>query len=81
MNSLRYQSGEDIRTGDRILFHGNAAEVEFVASDPADPEIDWYVKEYGGGIMILDPQLSGRTFIPAEQIKDYEDLEFVARGE
>jgi hypothetical protein len=77
--SLFYQSGEEIKKGDRVLFHGNAAEVEFVASDVNDPQHTWYVNEYGGGVMVFDPTVSGRTFIPADQLRDYEDLEFVSR--
>jgi hypothetical protein len=38
------------------------------------------MKEYGGGVMILDPKVSGRTFIPADQLDDYEDLEFASRA-
>jgi hypothetical protein len=30
---LKYRSGEEIRKGDRVLFHGNQAEIEFVATD------------------------------------------------
>jgi hypothetical protein len=76
--SLSYQSGEEIKQGDRVLFHGNAAEVEFVASAD-DPQYAWYVQEYGGGVMVFDPTVSGRTFIPTDQLRDYEDLEFVSR--
>jgi hypothetical protein len=63
-----------------VLFHGEAAEIEFVASDPANPEKIWYLQEFGGGIMISDPKVSGHTFIPASQIAECEDLEFVSRA-
>lgn len=53
--TLHYRSGEEIKKGDHVLFHGNAAEVELVACDPNDPEAAWYIEEYGGGVMILDP--------------------------
>jgi hypothetical protein len=78
---LRYQSGEEIRKGDRVLFHRNPASVELVASEPNNEETAWFVQEYGGGVMILDPALSGRTFIPTDQIAGYEDLEFISRAE
>jgi hypothetical protein len=78
--TLRYQSGEEILKGDRVLFHRNPAQIEFVAIDRDDPELRWYVDEYGGGVMILDPMASGRTFLSSEQIGDYEDLEFVGRA-
>ena len=75
-----YQSGEEIKKGDRVLFYGEPAEIEFVAFEPGDPETDWYVQEYGGGVMILDPNVSGWTFVTADQISE-EQLEFVSRAE
>jgi len=77
---LRYRSGEEIRKGDRVCFHGNPAEVELVATDPDDPGQAWYVKQFGGGVMIRDPIVSGRAFIPADQLQECEDLEFVSRA-
>jgi len=67
---------------DQVLFHGNPAKVEFVAidSDDPDPAVAWHVRESGGGVMILDPTVSGRTFIPRDMLDEYEDLEFVGRG-
>jgi hypothetical protein len=78
--ALRYQSGEEIRKGDSVRFHGEPGRIELVADEPGDAETDWYVREYGGGVMILE-RVSGRTFIPAEQLSDCEDLEFVSRAE
>ncbi len=82
---LKYRTGEEIRRGDRIRFHGNPAEIEAVASnvfcDPDDEATAWYVQARGGGVMILDPLVSGRTFIRAGEIPEYEDLEFVSRAE
>jgi len=80
---LKYRSGEEIQKGDRVLFHGNPAEVEIVSCDPnyPDPEVVWYIKEFGGGVLISDPMVSGRSFIPQDQLDDYEDLEFVSRAE
>jgi hypothetical protein len=31
-------------------------------------------------VLISDPTVSGRTFIPKEQLDEYEDLEFVSRA-
>lgn len=78
---LRYQSGEEIKKGDRVLLHRNPATIELVASDASDPDTAWYIQEFGGGVMVLDPSVSGTVFIDAESIPDYEDLEFVARGD
>jgi hypothetical protein len=71
-------SGEEIRKGDRVLFHGEPGEIELVA-DPAvaNPETDWYVQEYGRGVMVLEPKNFGRAFLPEPQTA--EDLEFVSR--
>jgi hypothetical protein len=72
-----YQSGEEIRKGDRVLLHGEPGEIEFVADAATDPE-DWYVTEHGGGVMILEPKMFGRLFVSDTQ--DYEDLELVGRS-
>jgi hypothetical protein len=78
--SFRYQSGEGIQKGDRVLFHGEPGYIEFVA-DPAnkDPETEWYVKEYGGGVMVVEPKFFGRAFLLNSE--DAEDLTFVSRSE
>jgi hypothetical protein len=76
---LKYRSGEDILKGNRLLFHGNPAEIELVAVDSNDPEHAWHVREFGGGVLVVAPKVSGRTFIPRDQLAEYEDLEFVSR--
>jgi hypothetical protein len=78
--ALKYQSGEEIKQGDRVLFHGNLAEIEFV-SDANDPQAAWYIEQFGGGVMVLDPRVSGSTFISATDLPEYGDLEFVSRAE
>lgn len=78
---FRYQTGEEIKKDDRVLFHGQPGRIELVAVEiVGEPENDWHMNEHGGGIMILEDVL-GRSFIPAEQIADLEDLEFVARAD
>jgi hypothetical protein len=76
---LKYQSGEEIKRGDRVLFHREPGYIELVASAIGDPETDWYVQEYGGGVMIVEG-VAGRTFVPAHQLAECEDLEFVSRA-
>jgi hypothetical protein len=78
---LKYRSGEDIRKGDRVLFHRGPAVIELVASDPNDPEATWYIEEFGGGVMIREPHDPNPTFIRAESLEEYEDLEFVTRAQ
>lgn len=75
--ALFYQSGDEIRKGDRVLLHGEPGEIEFVA-DPATDPVDWLVTEHGGGVMILEPTVFGRLFVSDTQ--NYEDLELVERG-
>ena len=50
-----------------------------MAADANDPELAWYVSEYGGGVMVFEGAISGRTFIDADSLPEYEDLEFVSR--
>jgi hypothetical protein len=71
--SLAYSSGEEIQSGDRIIYHGEPGQVEFVAKR-GDPETDWYIDKFGGGCMVLAPSF-GCVFISEAD----EDLEFVAR--
>jgi hypothetical protein len=70
---FRYQSGDEIKKGDHVFFHGEPGHIEFLA-DPADrnPETDWYVKEYGGGVMVGEPKVFGRAFVT--NTEDTEDL-------
>lgn len=63
--------------GDRILYHGEPGEVEFIA-DGTDPETDWFVKELGVGVMVTDKG-SGTTYISPPS-RDWEDVEFVSRA-
>jgi hypothetical protein len=76
---FKYLTGEEIQKGDRINLHGEPGHIEFIANDPADQELAWFVQEYGGGVMIFD-RTGGNTFITADQLPDCEDLEFVGRA-
>ena len=74
-----YQSGEEIQRGDRVLFHDEPGEIEFVAEELiGDPAMDWYVEELGGGVMVIEPKCFGRAFL-TETHTD-EDLVFVSRA-
>jgi hypothetical protein len=76
---LNYASGEPILQGDRVLYDGVPAEVEFVASsgDTRSPEHEWHVREFGGGVMITEPNVFGRVFLAPSDID--ERLVFVSR--
>jgi hypothetical protein len=75
---LRYQTGLEIRKGDRVLFHGEPAEIEFVA-DPQKPEpgTDWYLREHGAGVMVREPKHFGSVFLLEPEAE--EDLAFLSR--
>ena len=80
-----YQSGEEIKPGDRVLFHAEAGTIDFVVDlDESDPAKKWYVTEFGGGVMILEPKHFGRVFLDAAELvghgSDWEHLEFVSRA-
>jgi hypothetical protein len=52
--SLTCSTGEEIHLGDRILYHGEPGQVEFVA-ELGDLETGWYIEQFGGGFMVLAP--------------------------
>lgn len=74
-----YQSGEQIQLRDRVRLHGEPGEIESI-HDPVDDLNDWHVQTYGGGVMVVEPKVFGRLFIDAP-VSDYDDLEFLSRGE
>ena len=77
---VKYQSGEEIRKGDRVLFHGEPGGIEFVADNlTGDPTVDWNIKENGPGVMILEPKVFGHAYI--RDTENNEDLVFVSRME
>jgi len=85
---LRYQSGEEIKKGDRVLFRGKPGEIELVA-DPEgeinDTKDGWHLREIGPGVLIRAPKNFGRVFIrPQGNPQGHEDgdwasLSFVSR--
>jgi hypothetical protein len=72
---LRYQSGEEVRAGDRIIYGGSPGLVEFVA-ELEDIDTAWYVEQFGGGCMLLTHSM-GHVFI--DKPENDEDLELVSR--
>jgi hypothetical protein len=73
-----YQSGDQIKQGDRITYHGESGEIEFVVDTIAgDSALDWYVTEYGGGVMIVEAKVFGKVFI--HDTENEEDLILIAR--
>jgi hypothetical protein len=70
--SLKYLSGLEVQANDRILYHGEAGRVEFVASP--NGETAWYVDQSSVGCMLAVPSF-GLVYVQPD-----EDLEFVGRG-
>lgn len=76
---LFYQSGEEIRKGDRIRYLGNPGEIEVVADIlVGDAEIDYYLNEVGRGVLIREPKIYGRVFV---EVRGFENLILVGRAE
>jgi len=77
--ALKYQSGEEIRKGDHVLFHGESAEIELVVTDiTSDPSLSWYLENEGPGVMVVEPKVFGRVYL--QQTEKDEDLVFVSRA-
>ena len=66
--SLRYASGDDIRLGDQVDYAGVRGEIELLA-DAAAPGAsdDGFVKEFGSGVMVVEPKVFGRVFVAAPE--------------
>jgi hypothetical protein len=78
--TFKYQSGGDIMLGDRVLFHGEPGQIELVVEpSSSDPEHQWYIREFGGGVGLVESKHFGRVFISGDELPTTEDLEFVAR--
>jgi hypothetical protein len=78
---LKYQSGEDVRRGDKVTFGGKAATVELVVvGSNGDPENDWQFETNGPGVLVVEAEpatLFGRMYMRNPEIKN--DLLLVAR--
>ena len=76
---MKYQTGDEIPKGDRVLFHGEPGEIEFIVDAlSGDPAMDWYMNEHGPGVMVLEPKIFGRAFI--NDTENAEDLVLVSRA-
>lgn len=78
VKNFLYQSGEEVRCGDHILFHGEEGLVELVvAHKVGDDAVDWYLQEYPGGGLMLKANNFGNVFLRENEID--EELVFVSR--
>jgi hypothetical protein len=76
--TLRYQTGEDIRQGDRVTYDGGSGIVELLAEATSrTPEEAWLFATYGAGIMVSESPVFGRVYVEAP----FEDPVLVGRAE
>ena len=77
--SITYASGEEVRAGDRVCFHGKRGEVRFVVTERVgDPALDWFVVAYPRGGFMISAEGFGNVFIQAGD-DDLEDISLVSR--
>jgi hypothetical protein len=80
MKTFTYRSGEEVRTRDRITYHGEPGEVEFVVIQKIGfAAIDWYIEQCPGGGFMITMGSFGKVFLTEAEID--EDLDFVSRGD
>jgi hypothetical protein len=73
---ILYQSGEEVRPGDTIVYAGSPGHVEFVVEAAiGDPAIDWYLTQSPGGGFMIKIAAMRSVFIDDAD----EDLDFVSR--
>ena len=78
MGPFTYQSGAEVCTGDRISYHGQPGEVEFVITGKSgDPALDWYLDEYPGGGFMITAAGFGNVFLTAKDTE--QDLQLASR--
>jgi hypothetical protein len=80
---LKYHSGEVIKLGDRVSWHGHLGIIELVATElTGDPEKDWYVTDVGRpGVLIREisePKHFGLVY--ETETEEAEDLELLERA-
>ena len=78
--ALTYQSGEDIQLRDRVTYGGNAGTIELVVEGrTGDPERDWPFETNGAAVIVAEPKVFGRVYLPAPH--EEEGLLFLARSQ
>jgi hypothetical protein len=76
---LLYQSGEEMRQGDRVTFCGKPGEIEVVADRlVGDAEVDYCLEEVGRGGPIREPKIYGCVFV---EVRDFGDILLISRAD
>lgn len=75
---LTYKSGEEIKSGDHITYHGEPGKVEFIVTEKVgNPAINWYIDQFQqGGFMIVANNF-GNVFVTNGA---NNDLEYLSRA-
>lgn len=80
MAAFRYPSGDDVREGDRVRYHGEGGTVDFVVvENVGDPSLDWYVEKFPGGGVMITAETFGSVFLSPTDIAEH--LELITRRE
>jgi hypothetical protein len=80
VTQIVYASGDEVRPGDEILYQGESGVVDFVVGDEiGNPALDWYLKEFPGGGVMITARGFGSVFVATHSIPEH--LEFVSRDD
>jgi hypothetical protein len=80
MGRFLYQSGDEVKPGDRIRYHGEPGGIEFVITEATgDPSRDWFLDEFPEGGVMLRATGFGSVFVTDTDRE--EDLELIARSD
>ena len=80
MRRFLYPSGDAVKPGDRIRYHGEPGGIEFVITEATDvPSRDWFLGEFPGGGVMLRTAGFGNVFVT--DTNGEEDLELMARSD
>ena len=80
MNRVLYPSGDEVKPGDRIRYHGEPGSIEFVITEATgEPARDWLLEEFPAGGVMLTATGCGSVFLSGSAID--EDLELIARSD
>ena len=76
--ALTYVCGVEIELGDQVRYEGTLGRIELVVQGPPydEPSLDWFLRELGPGVMVVEPTVFGRVYVT-----DASHLEFVSRGQ
>lgn len=80
MRRFTYHSGEEVKSGDHITYHGQPGVIEFlVTGKTGDPAMDWYLENNPRGGFMIRAADFGNVFLTDSDTD--EDLDFVSRAD